>query len=106
MGHEAKMKGSPHPGEFQTFWYSNRAFLTSVEPARGSRTFHFEVDKHDGAGPRVQDQRGAGFAVPTAAVTVAEGTCGKDAMGVAVRADAGVRRRGWTSTGSPFGARS
>ncbi|EJD52445.1 hypothetical protein AURDEDRAFT_82034 [Auricularia subglabra TFB-10046 SS5] len=91
MGHDAKMKGSAQAGKFQNLWYGNRTFLAAVEPARGFGAFHFEVDEHDGAGLRVEDQGGAGFALPTDAVMVAEGTCEKDVR-VAVLAGAGVQR--------------
>ena len=70
--------------------------LADIDPAKGFGGFWFEVDEGDGNAVK-KDQDGAGFALPTDKIMLAEGTCEKT-INVAVSGRrVGIRRGQLTS---------
>ncbi|KAL1717978.1 heme peroxidase [Schizophyllum commune] len=76
MAHTANMTGSAQAKRYTTLWYGNTAGLADIDPAKGFGGFWFEVDEGDGNAVK-KDQDGAGFALPTDKIMLAEGTCEK-----------------------------
>ena len=78
LGHTIDQVGSAYSGTAHTaLWYSFNATETSVvriDAAAGISRFWFEVDDGAGAGVRIENQSGKGFALQDT-VMVANSTC-------------------------------
>ena len=94
MAHTANMTGSAQAKRYTTLWYGNTAGLADIDPAKGFGGFWFEVDEGDGNAVK-KDQDGAGFALPTDKIMLAEGTCEKT-INVAVSESQSDERNGGT----------
>ena len=96
MAHTANMSGSAQAKRYTTLWYGNTNGLADIDPAKGFGGFWFEVDEGDGNAVK-KDQDGAGFALPTDKIMLAEGTCEKT-INVAVSESQSDEQNGGTES--------
>ncbi|KIY64382.1 heme peroxidase [Cylindrobasidium torrendii FP15055 ss-10] len=90
LAHTSSMVSSAQALRYTNLWYGHPTFLATIDPTKGFREFHFEVDEGDGE-VRKLDQDGAGFVLPTDAVMLSETMCG-NTLAVAVCDDASITR--------------